>query len=280
VSTSAAKHDNILDRITAHKREEVQLRQALRPLREVQAALDGLPRRRPFGPALRSPGEVALIAEIKSASPSRGVIRSPFDPAEIAGQYTRAGAAAISVLTDKRFFGGAPEYLALVRKASPLPLLMKDFIVSDYQIYEARALGADAVLLIASVLTGEQLSFSLQLARELGLACLVEAHDREELEEALQAGADIVGINNRNLKTFTTSLDHTFELMPLLKGTGVAVVSESGIKTRADMLRLQDAGVHAALVGETLMAAPDPGAAARQLLGRAGQAEVTGYAGT
>ena len=262
------KPANILERIIDHKLDEVLLRQAYRPLREVKSVLGGLPPCRPLAPALRRPGgKVALIAEIKSASPSRGVIRSPFEPRVIAGQYTRAGAAAISVLTDRRFFGGAPEYLATARKASPLPLLMKDFVVSDYQIYEARALGADAVLLIAAVLPGDQLSAYLHLARQLGLACLVEVHNREELEQALKAGASIVGINNRNLKTFTTSLDHTFELMPLLRGTGATVVSESGIKTRADMLQLQDAGVHAALVGTTLMAAPDPGAKALEPLG-------------
>lgn len=274
---TVVQKENILTQIVTYKVQEIAQRSSLRPVRELKAALAGLEPCRPFGKALRRPGEVALIAEIKGASPSKGIIRHPFDPVDIAGRYAKAGAAAISVLTDTRFFAGSTDYLEAVRKTCALPLLMKDFMVSDYQLYEARALGADAVLLIAAVLADEQMAGFLDLAGELGLDCLVEVHDRTELERALAVGAGIIGINNRNLKTFATSIEQTFSLLPLIS-PGVTVVSESGIRTRADMQRLAGAGVHAALVGETLMAHPDPGEKARELLGLSVQPGVIGDA--
>ena len=274
VHRAVVQKDNILTQIVTHKVQEISQRRALKPVQELIATMADLEPCRPFGKALRQPGEVALIAEIKGASPSKGIIRHSFDPVDIAGRYAHAGAVAISVLTDAKFFAGSPDYLAAVRKKSALPLLMKDFMISDYQLYEARVLGADAVLLIAAVLADEQLADFLNLAGELGLDCLVEVHDQNELERALAVGADIIGINNRNLKTFTTSIEQTFELLPLIS-LEVTVVSESGIKTRADMQRLAAAGVHAALVGETLMAHPDPGEKARELLGLTLQSGVS-----
>lgn len=274
---NVGQKDNILTQIVTHKVQEISQRRSLKPVQELKAAMADLESCRPFGKALRQPGEVALIAEIKGASPSKGVIRRSFDPIDIAGRYAQAGAAAISVLTDAKFFAGSPDYLAAVRKTSALPLLMKDFVVSDYQLYEARVLGADAVLLIAAVLADQQLAGFLNLAGELGLDCLVEVHDRTELERALAVGAGIIGINNRDLKTFTTSIEQTFNLLPLISPE-VTVVSESGIKTKVDMQRLAAAGVHAALVGETLMAHPDPGEKARELLGLRLQSGVSGDA--
>lgn len=263
---------NILETIVEHKRVEVAAHKAAVPLERLVEEIGNLPPARSLGAALRKPGEVALIAEIKKASPSKGVIREDFDPVAIARAYTESGAVAISVLTDEKFFQGGPEYLRQVRQVTAIPLLRKDFIIDAYQIYQARFLGADAILLIAGILeTGELMNFQL-LARELGLECLVEVHTEAELAKALVAGAEIIGINNRNLRVFKTDIDTTFRLKNLINDPGIIVVSESGINTREDVLRLLENGVDAMLVGESLMRKPDIAAQVHYLLGGQGAA--------
>jgi indole-3-glycerol phosphate synthase len=256
----------MLNRIIASKLEQVEADRRAVPMASLRRAAETR------GPALsliralrRRPG-VSLIAELKRRSPSAGVFRTDFDPVRIAGIYERAGAAAISVLTDFPFFGGRPEYLREVRRAVQLPLLRKDFIVSEYQLYESRALGADAVLLIAAVLDDASLRDFQALATELGMECLVEVHRPEELERALASGAKLIGINNRDLRTFRTNLATTVELARRLPAD-VTKVSASGISRRADILELESCGVDAVLVGETLMRAPDIGARIRELMG-------------
>lgn len=256
----------ILNRIIANKRHEVDNRKEALPLGFLEAAAI---QKRPgqFAQALRRPGEVAIIAEIKRASPSRGVIRRDFSETAIAGEYEKAGASAISVLTDRDFFGGGPEHLANVRDVSSLPLLRKDFIIDEYQIFESLALGADAILLIAAILTQTELAGFAERASALGLDCLVEVHDSEELARALGTGARLVGINNRDLRTFTVDLNTTFRLREKIADDGVTVVSESGIRSREDLEELSRCGVHAALVGEALMRQPSPGVALLELAG-------------
>ncbi len=244
----------ILDRITASKKTE--LEECKRKKRSLAASL-------------RKPGGVALIAEVKKVSPSRGLFRADFKADEIARAYAEAGAAAVSVLTEREFFQGSPEHLSQVRGAIDLPLLRKDFIIDPYQIYEAKILGADAVLLIMAVLTDREAKKFLGLAAELGLEGLVEVHNREEMRRALTLGAGLIGINNRDLKTFQTDLETTFRLREMVTDPAVTVVSESGITARAEMIRLQEHGVHAALVGEALIREPDIGAKVRELLGTA-----------
>lgn len=207
----------------------------------------------------------AIIAEVKKASPSKGVIRSDFDPIAIARRYMESGAAAISVLTEERYFQGSLDYLLGIREAVNVPLLRKDFIFDSYQLYEARAYGADAALLIVAILDDAQLGEFLWLAEELNLAALVEVHTRGELDRAVQAGAGIIGINNRDLNTFQTTLATTEHLAAHVP-EGCVVVTESGIATTADIERLERAGVSAFLIGESLMRAPDPGAALGQLV--------------
>ena len=207
-----------------------------------------------------------MIAEVKKASPSRGLIRADFDPAEIAAAYEEAGASAISVLTDEKNFQGRLEYLEAVHRAVSLPVLQKDFIIDPYQVYEARAALADAILLIVAALCREELTEFMALAEELGMASLVEVHTSEELDVALEVGAKVIGINNRNLQTFETKLETTLELAPKIPSDRI-LVSESGIFTRADVERLMAAGVDAVLVGEALMREPDPGTKVRELLG-------------
>jgi len=258
-----------LERILPVKQEEVAYRRSRQPIRELKArAKDALPARGFFGAVKRGESTaepINLIAEIKKASPSRGLIRQDFDPAVIAAAYERGGARALSVLTDEAFFQGHPDFLALARGAAGLPLLRKDFIISDYQVYESRTLGADAVLLIAAILAPGQLEDYLGLAGELGLCALVEVHTTSEAILAPAVGARLVGINNRDLQSFKTDLDTTFNLLPLIPA-GVAVVSESGIRSHEQDLRLAAAGVDAVLVGEALMEQDDLVAAVRSLL--------------
>jgi len=218
-----------------------------------------------FAAALKGEG-VQLIAEVKRSSPSRGVLRPDLDHVELARTYAANGAAAVSVLTEEQYFGGSPEQLAEVKEAvASMPVLMKDFIFEPYQIYEARACGADALLLIAAILSSLQLEELLSLSRALGMRCLVEVHDEEELERALSCGAMILGINNRDLRTFDIDLETTGRLRPLIPPDRI-VVSESGIRDRGDMERLRSWGVNAVLVGETLVTAPDVAAKMRELL--------------
>ncbi|MFZ5632703.1 MAG: indole-3-glycerol phosphate synthase TrpC [Bacillota bacterium] len=254
----------ILDKILEHKRAEVDRLKAAAGIKSMLRAVDRLPPARSLARALNRPGRVALLAEIKGASPSRGVIRENFLPARVAGVYTENGADAISVLTDGKFFGGKPEYVAGVREATDLPVLRKDFIIDPVQVLEARLLGADAVLLICAALGGE-LPGMMKAAADAGMEALVEVHGESELEAALAAGAGIIGINNRDLKTFITDLYVTFRLRPLITDPSVVVVSESGIKSAADMKALNEAGVNGALVGEALMAAGDMAAKVREL---------------
>lgn len=261
----------VLDTIIAHKRDEVAARRHAAPLAELRTAASEAPARRPFAAALRAriaAGGDAVIAEIKKASPSRGVIREPFEPVEIARQYEAAGAAALSVLTDERFFQGHDRYLRDVRAAVALPVLRKDFIVDPYQVHETRALGADCLLLIVAALEPGALRDLYALACEVGLDVLVEVHDADELALALELDAPLIGINNRNLKTFETQLETTFELVRGLPADpDRVVVTESGIHSRDDVAAMHAAGVHAFLVGEAFMRAPHPGDALAALFG-------------
>ena len=260
----------ILDTILSHKQAEVMERQAKRPLEELQARVADLPPTRDFRAALQAPrlGRVALIAEVKKASPSAGVIRPDFDAIEIARAYDRAGADCLSVLTDERFFQGSDDYLPAIKAAVRLPLLRKDFTVDAYQLYEARTLGADAVLLIAAALTPAQIAEFQGIAHDLGLAALIEVHSEDEMAVAQAVGASLIGINSRDLRSFVTDLGAVERLAALVSGD-VTLVAESGLKTPGDIARVADAGAHAILVGETLMRAPDIGEAVRKLLGPA-----------
>ncbi|WP_300615328.1 indole-3-glycerol phosphate synthase TrpC [Dokdonella sp.] len=253
---------DILKRILARKAEEIAERSARLPLSELSARVAGLPPTRGFVAALEAKideGEPAVIAEIKKASPSKGVIREDFDPAAIARSYAAAGAACLSVLTDKDFFQGGEAYLEQARAACELPILRKDFTIDPYQVYEARAIGADCILLIVSALDDPALLELSLLAAELDLDVLVEVHDEIELERALGVPAPLIGVNNRNLRTFETSLDTTLTLRDRVDA-GRLLVTESGIHTRADVEKMQEAGIDAFLVGEAFMRAPDPGA--------------------
>ncbi len=255
----------MLAAILTHKRQEVAAARKEKPLAALERQAYNQPLARDFKAALCGRGSfLNLIAELKQASPSRGVIRADFNPGEQARLYTSAGATAISVLTDQRFFKGKLEYLSLVRQVTTLPLLRKDFIVDPYQIYEARAAGADAVLLIVAALSPPELKAYLDLAARLGLGALVEVHTGGEIETALSAGAGVIGINNRDLQTFKVDLHTTLALRPLIP-PGHIVVSESGIHSRKDALQVAGAGVNAILVGEALMTAADVQAKAAEL---------------
>lgn len=254
----------ILDKICSSKIKEIEERKKQKPLDALEKALNGLQPTRSFNEAIKSTGSVKLIAEVKKASPSAGVIREAFNHIEIAGLYEQGGAAAISVLTDEEFFQGKLEYLTEIKQVVKLPLLRKDFIIDHYQIFETRVAGADAVLLIVRILSNEKLKAFLKLSRELGMDCLVEVHDADELNKALDADAEIIGINNRDLNTFKTDLETTFKLRPLIPERKT-IVSESGISTRTDILRLKDCGINAALIGETFMRAPGIIAKMREL---------------
>ena len=251
----------ILDTIAARKREEVAAlkRGGIRPPEGSVAPPRGFLRA-----LLAAPG-VAVIAEAKKASPSKGVIRPDFDPCAIARNYRDGGAQALSVLTDRDFFQGAIEYIPLVRGAVELPVLRKDFILDPIQIEEAAVFGADAILLIAALLDEAQLRDFRQQAEERGMDVLTEVHDEAELEKTLAAGANLVGINNRNLKNFSMNLETTFRLLRLIPAE-IPVVSESGISSRADMLRLKEAGVRAALIGESLMRSAEQAGTLRDFL--------------
>ena len=272
----------ILDRILEDKRVEVADRKRSTPKNELEAAIRDVPVPRFFLPvrqsairnpqsapperASRSVGKIALIAEIKKASPSKGLIREDFDPVAIAKTYEASGASAISVLTDEKYFQGRLEYLVAVHDAVGLPILRKDFIIDPYQVYEARAAKADAILLIVAALPIEQLNGLMALATELGMASLVEVHAPEELDVALEIGSKIIGINNRNLRTFETKLETTLALAAKVPGDRI-LVSESGILARSDVESLMAVGVDAILVGESLMRERDPGLKVRELLG-------------
>lgn len=263
---------DILNRIVAVKREELALARGRIPLEALRADAESRVLTRDFEASLRqriAAGGSAVIAEIKKASPSRGVIRERFEPAEIAQSYAEHGATCLSVLTDRSFFQGRPDYLKHARASCHLPVLRKDFTIDPYQIYESRALGADAILLIAACLDDAQLREFEAIARSLFMAVLVEVHDAAELERALALRTPLLGINNRNLRSFEVSLDTTLDLLPRVPKDRL-LVTESGIHTRADVLRMESAGVHAFLVGEAFMRAPDPGAAMAQLFGTSG----------
>ncbi len=259
----------MLSEILATKRTEVSIRSRRVPIAELEARLVDRGPARDFASALSSADDLAVIAEVKKASPSKGVIREDFDPLEIARIYADNGAACLSVLTDEPYFQGKLEYLTKIREIVDIPLLRKDFIVDPWQIAESRASGADAILLIVAALSPEDLRLHLDAANEYGVAALVEVHDSAELTEALDAGATLIGINNRDLHTFRSSLTTTFELMKSLpENPNLRIVSESGICNRCDMVNLRNAGVHAALVGESLMREADIGAKLRELLCR------------
>ncbi|HVV70661.1 MAG TPA: indole-3-glycerol phosphate synthase TrpC [Verrucomicrobiae bacterium] len=265
----------ILDTIVQQKKLEIEAlpRQEI-SVQKLKAALEQRGERRDFLGALRAPatGSVALIAEVKKASPSAGLIRADFDPVQIAVQYEQAGAACLSVLTDQKFFQGSLEYLKQIRQAVDLPLLRKDFIIDDRQILEAIEWGADAILLIVAILSDAQLARFHALAVESGLAALVEVHDEAELDRALSAGARLIGVNNRDLKTFKVDLATTERLAQRLTAKTSAqrstplLVAESGIHTNADVQRLSRCGAEAILVGESLMRGADLGAKVRELL--------------
>jgi indole-3-glycerol phosphate synthase len=257
----------ILDRIMARKREEVAERRVRVGLGELEQRAREQPPVRGFARGLQqrvSDGQPAVIAEIKKASPSKGVIRETFVPAEIAGSYQCGGAACLSVLTDVDFFQGADDYLRQARDACALPVLRKDFTADPYQVVEARAIGADAILLIVAALADGQMRELAHAAAEVGVDVLVEVHDRAELERALALATPLVGINNRDLRTFETRLETTTELLPHIPADRL-VVTESGIHTREDVRRMRDHGVHAFLVGEAFMRAERPGEKLREL---------------
>lgn len=259
---------SLLERIVADKREELATRRRLVPLGELSARLKDVPPARSLADALRC-GGIGLIAEVKKASPSRGLLKADLDPVEIACLYARNGAAAISVLTEERYFLGGLDQLSAVRTALPdvshPPLLRKDFLFDSYQLIEARVHGADSVLLIAAVLDGDGLKAMIGQARDLGMTALVEVHNEGELERALWAGAEVVGINNRDLRTFHVDLATTERLRPMLPPETV-VVAESGVRDRDDIERLRDLRIDAVLIGESLVTAPDPAAKIRELL--------------
>jgi indole-3-glycerol phosphate synthase len=254
---------DILHRIVEVKREEVAAARRARDLPSLRREAEALGGQRDFAGALRqriAAGGAGVIAEIKKASPSKGVLREHFVPSEIAASYARHGAACLSVLTDEHFFQGAPQYLREARAACPLPALRKDFMIDEYQVFEARSWGADCILLIAACLDDAQMADLEAVALGLGMAVLVEVHDGAELERALRLKTPLVGINNRNLRSFEVSLDTTLALLPAVPSDRL-LVTESGILGRADVQRMRNAGVHAFLVGEAFMRAQDPGEA-------------------
>jgi indole-3-glycerol phosphate synthase len=263
--TRRTQAGGVLEAILAKTRERVTAEKERRPLDASHPAVRGASPARPFAAALAGTGRVNVIAEHKRRSPSRGAIREDLRPADVARAYEAAGAAALSVLTDEAFFGGRLSHLEEARAATALPTLRKDFVFDPWQVWEARAAGADAVLLIVAALADAELAVLLAVAREAGVDALVEVHDREELDRALAAGARVVGVNSRDLRTLAVSLDTAFALAPAIPD-GVVAVAESGIRTGTDVHRLRASGFDAFLVGEHLMASPDPGAALRRLL--------------
>ncbi len=256
----------ILDEIVATKRREIDLARHGIPEDQLRSQIRESPQPRDFFKALATPGPLRLIAEVKRASPSAGVIRPDFDPVAIAKTYQTHGAACISVLTDKPYFQGSLDYLRAVRAAVSIPVLRKDFIIDSYQLLEARVAGADAVLLIAECLGDSDLKKLHNETLDLGMTPLVELYDPENLPRVLEVGAALIGVNNRNLHTFEVDLEHSIQLRRKIPAKCV-LVGESGIKTRADALRLEQAGVDAMLVGESLMRETDIGSAVDALLG-------------
>ena len=257
----------VLDEIIAHKKGELARRRAQRPLGELERDCRGLTPPRDFEAALRprEPRRVTLIAEVKRASPSHGVLKADLDPVSQARAYASSGAAAVSVLTDEKYFRGSLDDLVSVRAAVTVPLLRKEFILEEYQLWESRVAGADAVLLIVAALDRETLHDLMQAARGIGLGILVEVHTAEELELALELGAPVIGVNNRDLQTLTTSLAPSLGLLPMIP-PGPVAVSESGITTGAEVERVVAAGARAVLVGEGLVRATDVRAKVRELL--------------
>lgn len=261
--------NDILRKIVEVKQAEVAAAKAILPLAAIRAEAERAAGTRDFVGAIRAKigaGQPAVIAEIKKASPSRGVIRLDFDPPAIARAYEKAGAACLSVLTDERFFQGSAEYLKRARQACALPVLRKDFLIDPYQLYQARAMGADAVLLIVACLDSTRLCEFEAIAQSLGMAVLVEVHDVVELEAALQLNTSLLGINNRNLRTFDVSLQTALDLLPTVPAERI-VVAESGIRTAEDVALLRGNRIDAFLVGEAFMREPDPGAALSALFG-------------
>jgi indole-3-glycerol phosphate synthase len=262
---------DILKKIVEVKREEIAQAQRLRPLAQVRADAESRVLTRDFEGAMRqciAQGRAAVIAEIKKASPSRGVLRDPFFPADIAQSYAEHGAACLSVLTDRSFFQGSPDFLKQARASCDLPVLRKDFMVDLYQVYEARAMGADCILLIVACLEDGLMAELEAVAHALGMSVLVEVHDADELDRALRLKTRLVGINNRNLRTFEVSLDTTLSQLGRVPADRL-LVTESGILVREDVTRMREAGVHAFLVGEAFMRAPVPGEALARLFGDA-----------
>jgi indole-3-glycerol phosphate synthase len=260
---------DILNKILAVKREEVAAAQATKPLAAIRADAEAQSKPRDFAGAIQQKvgaGETAVISEIKKASPSKGVIRPDFRPAEIAADYEKHGAACLSVLTDRQFFQGCADYLQQARAACALPVLRKDFMIDPYQVFEARAMGADAILLIVAALSDVQMAELEDLALSLGMAVLVESHDAGELDRALKLKTPLQGINNRNLRTFEVSLDTTLSQLARIPA-GRIVITESGILTPADVALMKQHKVDAFLVGEAFMRAPSPGAELARLFG-------------
>ena len=258
---------DILAQIVATKHQEIAAAQKRVPLAAIRADAESRLLTRDFLGAMRAKmaaGLPAIIAEIKKASPSKGVIREDFIPADIAQSYAEHGAACLSVLTDRQYFQGSPDYLKQARASCDLPVLRKDFMVDAYQVYEARAMGADCILLIAACLSDDQMRDLEALAHSLDMAVLVEVHDRDELQRALKLRTPLVGINNRNLRTFEVSLQTTLDMLPDVPSDRL-LVTESGIVSAADVQRMRSAHVHAFLVGEAFMRAPDPGVALAEL---------------
>ena len=258
---------DILKKIIARKLEEIQQRSEQVNLREMSQRAEGAGAVRGFETAMRDKiagGQAAVIAEIKKASPSKGILRADFDPAAIARSYEQGGAACLSVLTDKDFFQGCESYLQQARAACSLPVIRKDFMIDAYQIYEARSIGADCILLIVSALGDATLAELYGLAHHLDMDVLVEVHDKEEMERALALGASLIGINNRNLRTFDVSLDTTLDMLAMVPGD-VLLVTESGILEAADVALMRENAVNAFLVGEAFMRAEDPGTALNAL---------------
>lgn len=255
----------ILERILQEKRREVARAKRSKPLAALLSEILRAPKTKPFAAGLSGKKPIAVIAEIKRKSPSKGLIRSDFRPEWIAGRYQSAGAAALSVLTDRKFFGGSADTLMKVRRKTSLPILRKDFMVDDYQIYESRAMGADAVLLIAAALTAAEMKRMSALAKKLGMAALFEIHNAAEWKKIAPLKPKLVGINNRDLKTFNVDLA-VFERLSKSVSKNAVLVAESGVYSSEDVLRMKKAGAKAVLVGESLMRQSDPGAALKKLL--------------
>lgn len=258
---------SILEKIINEKKIEVNRAKELSPLLDLKEKTCSLPPTRSFKSSINRKNSVSIVAEIKKHSPSKGLLRTDFNVKKIAQIYTKTGAAAISVLTDRNFFHGQPGYISLVKKTTHLPVLYKEFIIDPYQIYLARILGADAILLIAATLTKDKIIQFLHLAEKLGLEVLLETSNEKEIQLALDLGVKIIGINNRDLKSFKTDLEKTFNLRSIIKDPSIIVVSESGISCREDIEKLAKHEVHAALIGESLMRADNIEAKLKELMG-------------